>query len=451
MAFLVKSALKKLEKAIQHKKDQCVIKDYEQKLSYNIKELSKINSFYSLPISAIADILQNVDFSKVENPASLIKSIFENASIQHKDDSALLLHAIKCSNVTLSLYDCVNILQSINTCDLCVQLGQLYAQIDSFINRDFDYELIQRGEDIQKLRRRIPRDPNGVRKGQQALKAATGVSYSKSQQYVAPDLKALFHNIADVGDDGIPEPPEFKPITKEPPLFEPDIFKAIAKEKLFSVQYILEQTNTSKECKDWDGNTPLHIACQYGCITIVQYLIEVQNVNKESKNNDGKAAIHIAALSGHLPIVRYLIERQHVNKESLDSDKWTPLHYACWKGHLPIVSYLIEKQHANKEAVDKDGYTPLHWACEKGHIQNVEYLIEQQKVNINAQNKSGQTPLMIASYYGHTDIVKYLLACGADRNIKTNIGHTALNVAGNWNVDSSRKRAEIRELIRENH
>jgi ankyrin repeat protein len=49
--------------------------------------------------------------------------------------------------------------------------------------------------------------------------------------------------------------------------------------------------------------------------------------------------------------------------------------------------------------------------------------------NVNAKNNFGYTPLYIAAEGGHVSTVKFLLTNGADAEIMTNSGGTALSDA----------------------
>jgi ankyrin repeat protein len=59
----------------------------------------------------------------------------------------------------------------------------------------------------------------------------------------------------------------------------------------------------------------------------------------------------------------------------------------------------------------------------------VELLLEHG-ANINAvDSESASTPLHYAASFGHLDVVKMLVARGADINLKTNQGFTAMQLA----------------------
>ena len=184
---------------------------------------------------------------------------------------------------------------------------------------------------------------------------------------------------------------QFPPISKKPLFFEADLFKAVIKGKLDSVQYIIEKQGV--------------------------------DINQQSKEYDEKnsiytddTALHIAIKNNQKKIAEYLILKG-ANIEVKDGcSQKTPLHFACYYGHLKIVQHLIEKG-ANIEVKDEDQKTPLHVACENGHLPVVQYLIEKG-ADIEAEDFRSQTPLHYASSRRKNDVVKYLISKGANKIAK---------------------------------
>ena len=90
---------------------------------------------------------------------------------------------------------------------------------------------------------------------------------------------------------------------------------------------------------------------------------------------------------------------------------------------------------------------PLAIAAQKGYSKIVDALLDLG-ANINGQSlKHGQTALMQAVAQGHTDIVKLLLENGADIDIKTHKGHTALNFAKNDEIKNLLLQAKAEQQI----
>ena len=57
-------------------------------------------------------------------------------------------------------------------------------------------------------------------------------------------------------------------------------------------------------------------------------------------------------------------------------------------------------------------------------------------IDLNHPTNGGFTPLMNASYSGNTEVVRVLLAAGADKDLRSNNGKTALDLAIEENKDA---------------
>lgn len=93
-----------------------------------------------------------------------------------------------------------------------------------------------------------------------------------------------------------------------------------------------------------------------------------------------------------------------------------------------ILSFIFSTQEY------KSGRTPLHLVVENNSLSSVQFLLETCHANVNAVTYSGCTPLHIASGRGSIDIVAYLISMGADPDLRTDEGDTALELAGSENV-----------------
>ena len=57
--------------------------------------------------------------------------------------------------------------------------------------------------------------------------------------------------------------------------------------------------------KDFDGNTAMHSACEFGRSSVVAFLLEL-NPNINITNNKGRTPLQVAASKGHTEIVTLL-------------------------------------------------------------------------------------------------------------------------------------------------
>lgn len=101
---------------------------------------------------------------------------------------------------------------------------------------------------------------------------------------------------------------------------------------------------------------------------------------------------------------------------------------ATRNGHKKIVELLLERG-ADVNVLSQDrGNSPLMEAAVRGDEQSVRHFLEAG-ANPNLVSKSGQTALMLAIGEGHKDIVRVLLEYQADLDIKDSLGMTARKYA----------------------
>src|SRR5690348_6759492 len=91
---------------------------------------------------------------------------------------------------------------------------------------------------------------------------------------------------------------------------------------------------------------------------------------------------------------------------------------------LPRLASLITAADVNQ--ADARGNTPLHYAAAFGSVDAVKQLIKAH-AEVNAKNAMNATPLILGA--SQPEKIKLLLAAGADPNVTTNAGRTALIIA----------------------
>ena len=350
--------LEELKAEIDGENRSNIINMMEKKISQNIKEISKTNQFYNLPLNHIFSIISNANFSIIdENIVNILQNIISNTIKFHKNEkeTLLLLQFFNIENCSLSLEDYIQIIKSFTNCVVLVKLCDLYDQNNKEVDFDYEYELNQKEKIITKMKKELEFSHKAILKSNKNHRKTARV---------------------------------FPPITEKPDNFISDIFQACKEGNLPSVQYLIEKMNVDKnqmynlvydsfsfDSELLPNDRPIHAAVQFGNLPIVEYLIQEQNVDTEIKGCNGWTPLHEACLLGSLDIVKYLIEDANANKEAQDNDGWTPLHNACNNGHIEIVKYLIEDANVNTEPEDIYGKTPLYYATKNKLNSTVDYLV----------------------------------------------------------------------------
>lgn len=156
------------------------------------------------------------------------------------------------------------------------------------------------------------------------------------------------------------------------------------------------------DVQDWQGNSPVHIACRQG---------------------DLKAMAALLAQKEHARIY----ETKDLN--AMNYTGMTPMHLATLAQSRDCLWYLKELG-ADVDIRDgKRGGTPLHYAIEMHNLRLVTFLVFECKADVNPVTYDGYSPLHTASGYGLDAIVALLIAAGADVTVINDEGETPKDTA----------------------
>lgn len=176
--------------------------------------------------------------------------------------------------------------------------------------------------------------------------------------------------------------------------------------------------------------TPLMRAAESGRAEEVKAQI-AEGADVNAKPYHGMTALLLAAGEGHLEIVKLLLAAgADVNAVLVTphAGAFTPLTYGLRSRNKAVVLTLID---AGAE-VNPQNFcflTPLSSvSMGSGDVEMIELLLAKG-ADINLKSCGGVTALMIAASDGSPEVVKMLIAKGADVNAKTDHGETALSMA----------------------
>lgn len=158
----------------------------------------------------------------------------------------------------------------------------------------------------------------------------------------------------------------------------------------------LLQKGASPSLPDFEGQTPLHIACYYQDKKAVLMLLE-NFANVFALNETGKSPKEY--LTDESLIAEYEKYEKMYNENNINTDNEIYSgEDAANKTTRKLIDELRETQDEFNEHKDEEGNNFLHIACNNKTDFGKEFikLALDKGININSQNSEGKTPLMIA-------------------------------------------------------
>ncbi|XP_061853256.1 ankyrin repeat and SOCS box protein 10 [Colius striatus] len=152
------------------------------------------------------------------------------------------------------------------------------------------------------------------------------------------------------------------------------------------------------EAVSQDGHRPLHLCKSPDSIECVQELLQHGASVKSRTEEEGDTALHVAARHGLTDHVQLLL-RHGAELEAENEEGQTPLNAACAQPHQPQdmdryyrVCQMLVESGASVNTADRDRQRPLHLACKNANARVAELLLTQG-ANVNIMSYSGNTAL----------------------------------------------------------
>lgn len=171
------------------------------------------------------------------------------------------------------------------------------------------------------------------------------------------------------------------------------------------------------------NNQEFFLACKYGNDTLVEQLIN-DGIDINLQNKYGQTALLLALEEEQLSLAEMLINKG-ANVNIATNDGITALMLAAYCGKLEIITNLINKG-ADVDVIDKHRDSSLSWAALGGSQSTIKYLIKKS-AHIDGVDENGETILLREARFCHTYIVDIFIENGADTNAKDQYGFTVLD------------------------
>ena len=208
-----------------------------------------------------------------------------------------------------------------------------------------------------------------------------------------------------------------------------------------NVNYFLEKDVDVNKTNN-EGNTVFMNAASTQNLDVLQAILpKVKDIN--ATNLKGESALSLAVKNGSSEVVNFLIEKGANTK--IEDKAGNNLAY-YWvqsykaprggfagnnnqKDDMSTKLAILQAKGINFAQPQKDGNTLYHTTIAKADI-NLLKKLEPLKIDINAKNGEGMTVLQKAALISKNDeILRYLISLGAQKDIKTEFGETAYDLA----------------------
>ena len=156
----------------------------------------------------------------------------------------------------------------------------------------------------------------------------------------------------------------------------------------------------------------------------MELLLTAHPQDLNAGGGDWGSQLNAALTEGHMDIAMFLLNRGAVG-DSMSYVEQTGLYIASSRGYADVVRSLIDHG-ADLNAICQDyhgdydndvKWTPLHGAIYNGH-RDIAILILGGGADTEILSSLGQTALYMASSRGYADVVQSLIDCRADLNTK---------------------------------
>ena len=204
------------------------------------------------------------------------------------------------------------------------------------------------------------------------------------------------------------------------------LLDAVLKRDRSAVRELLKSP-TDVNAAQPDGSTALMLAAERNDVEIADLLIRAR-ANVNAANEYGATALSVACATGNVALIELLLDAHADPNAPLLSGE-TPLMTAVDKGDIRTASVLLAHGADVNAKETKGGQTALMWAAANRSPELVKLLVDHG-ADARARSAGGFTPLLFAAQQGLVESGRALLPAGADVNERsTRDRMTALMVA----------------------
>ena len=230
-----------------------------------------------------------------------------------------------------------------------------------------------------------------------------------------------------------------------------------SQEQGVGIARLLLERGVDVNAQQKDNWTSLHWAAITGKVEVAQVLFD-HGANAKLETDHGETALHVMSRCKYdsqeqgASTARLLLEHG-VDVNARKKNSLTSLHEAAFRGSVEVAQVLLDHG-ANAKLETDHGETVLH-VVSRGEYDSQEQgartaqLLLERGVDVNARKKNSFTSLHEAAFRGNIEVARVLLDHGANAELETEAGETALHVVSRGKYDSQEQGVGIARLLLE--
>lgn len=185
-------------------------------------------------------------------------------------------------------------------------------------------------------------------------------------------------------------------------------------------------------CKDFNGRTCLHHACQNNRLDLLEILVpRFPKSHIDDLDNESMSALLLAIKYDNFKAIMKLIENgSNCFPEFSDSaPQYLPINYACKFGSYETLEFLLSSSSPTSDKVNKqdvEGLLPLHVVARAGNFKLIKLLYHYGALVNQLDGLNKWPPIFYAALEGHDKTTKELIKFGAKLDIVDEDGYNVL-------------------------
>lgn len=212
---------------------------------------------------------------------------------------------------------------------------------------------------------------------------------------------------------------------------------SISHSRLFIVKHVVEKLSPPAIeklliCKDFNGRTCLHHACQNNRLDLLEILVpRFPKSHIDDLDNESMSALLLAIKYDYFKAITKLIENgSNCFPEFSDSaPQYLPINYACKFGSYETLEFLLSSSSPTSDKVNKqdvEGLLPLHVIARAGNFKLIKLLYHYGALVNQLDGLNKWPPIFYAALEGHDKTTKELIKFGAKLDIVDEDGYNVL-------------------------